>query len=274
MFEDLPDSARRMTDQNFPSYPPLKSKLRCLDIFAGAGGLSLGLHQSGVSTTNWAIEVNPSAAQAYQLNNPDCTVFSEDCNKILSLARSGVSHTEQGQKVPMRGEVDLLCGGPPCQGFSSMNSNKEGEKSQKNNNLVFSYLSFCDYYRPRFFILENVMEFAKELILKKCLAALVKMGYQCSFAVLQAGQFGVPQKRRRLIILAAAPGEKLPPYPEPKHVFFHSEAPLSVRIGEVLYEANTIWKNSAPYRTITNLDAIRDLPRIDNDHDQLEMSYQ
>ena len=100
------------------------------------------------------------------------------------------------------------------------------------------------------------------------------MSTQCSFSVLQAGQFGVPQKRRRLIILAAAPGEKLPPYPEPKHVFFHSEAPLSVRIDDVLYEANTRWKNSAPYRTITNLDAIRDLPEIDKDHDQLEMSYQ
>ena len=140
MFEDLPDSARRMTDQNFPSYPPLKSKLRCLDIFAGAGGLSLGLHQSGVSTTNWAIEVNPSAAQAYQLNNPGCTVFSEDCNKILSLARSGVSHTEQGQKVPMRGEVDLLCGGPPCQGFSGANRFKEEVTEELQPSLLLPQL--------------------------------------------------------------------------------------------------------------------------------------
>ena len=113
MFVDLPDSARRMTDRNFPSYPAMKTKLRCLDIFAGAGGLSLGLHQSGVSTTNWAIEVNPSAAQAYQLNNPDCTVFSEDCNKILSLATSGVSHTEQDQKVPMGGRWTCCVGARP-----------------------------------------------------------------------------------------------------------------------------------------------------------------
>ena len=155
-----------------------------------------------------------------------------------------------------------------------MNSNKEGEKSQKNNNLVFSYLSFCDFYRPRFFILENVQEFAKDLILKKCLAALVEMGYQCSFSVMQAGQFGVAQSRRRLIILAAAPGEKLPRYPEPKHVFFPSRTPQHVRIDGVLYEANTNWKDSAPYRTVKNEDAIRDLPRIDNDHDQLEMSYE
>ena len=275
MFEELPDLARSMTDSRFPRYPPMKTseRLRGLDIFAGAGGLSLGLHQSGVSRTDWAIEADLSAAAAYQLNNPDCTVFSEDCNHILSLAMEEVKHTELGQKVPMKGEVDLLCGGPPCQGFSIMNSNKEGEKSQNNNNLVYSYLSFCDFYRPRFFILENVQEFAKGWILKKCLSGLVEMGYQCSFSVMQAGQFGVPQSRRRLIILAAAPGEKLPLYPEPQHVFFPSASPQPVRIDGVLYEANTGWKDSAPYRTVSLLDAIRDLPRIDNDHDQLEMNY-
>ena len=70
--------------------------------------------------------------------------------------------------------------------------------------------------------MENVKNFAyynKGMELKLCLRTLVKMGYQCTFAVLQAGQYGVPQNRRRVIILAALPGEKLPLYPEPSHVF-------------------------------------------------------
>ena len=104
--------------------------------------------------------------------------------------------------------------------------------------MVYSYLSFCDFYRPRFFILENVQDFANKLILKKCLSTLVKMGYQCSFSVMQAGQFGVAQSRRRLIILAAAPGEKLPLYPEPKHVFLPSHSSQKVNIDGVDYEAN------------------------------------
>ena len=65
----------------------------------------------------------------------------------------------------------------------------------------------------------------------------------------------------------------MPRYPEPKHVLFMSDAPQSVRIDGTLYEANTRWKSSAPYRTVINLDGMRDLPRVDNDHDQLEMSY-
>ena len=76
--------------------------------------------------------------------------------------------------------------------------------------------------RPRFFILENVRNFAsykKSMVLKLCMRTLVKMGYQCTFGILQAGQYGVAQTRRRAILLAAAPGETLPHYPEPQHVF-------------------------------------------------------
>lgn len=68
------------------------------------------------------------------------------------------------------------------------------------NSLVASYLSFCDYYRPRFFVLENVRNFVSykcNMVLKLTLRVLVKMGYQCTFGILQAGNYGVPQTRRR-----------------------------------------------------------------------------
>ena len=57
------------------------------------------------------------------------------------------------------------------------------------------------------------------MVLKLCMTALIKMGYQCTFAILQAGQYGVAQTRRRAILLAAAPGQQLPLYPEPQHEF-------------------------------------------------------
>ena len=66
------------------------------------------------------------------------------------------------------------------------------------------------YFRPRYFILENVRNFAsfkKSMVLILCMRALVKMCYQCTFGIIQAGQFGVAQTRRRAILLAAAPGE-------------------------------------------------------------------
>ena len=273
---ECPPSAQRMTNSEFPLHPPVLTKLRGLDIFSGCGGLSEGLHQSGVVTSKWSIEKDEQAAKAYQLNNPDCVVFCEDCNMVLSHAMKGLAVTDKGQIIPRLGEVDLICGGPPCQGYSAMNSNKESEKSQRNNSQVFTFLSYCDFYRPRFFIFENVMKFAEYeegKLLKKYMSALVQMGYQCTFSVLQAAHYGVPQSRRRLVILAAAPGEKLPLYPEPRHVFYKAELPLSVNIDGDKYESNGQWKNSAPYRTVIMKDAIRDLPRVDNDHNLLDMSY-
>ena len=70
------------------------------------------------------------------------------------------------------------------------------------NSLVASYLSYCDYYRPRFFILENVrnfVSFKKSMVLKLTLSCLLAMGYQCTFGILQAGHYGVPQTRRRCV---------------------------------------------------------------------------
>jgi hypothetical protein len=68
------------------------------------------------------------------------------------------------------------------------------------NSLIVSYLSYCDFYRPRFFILENVRNFVtfkRSMVLKLTLCCLQRMGYQCTFGVLQAGNYGVPQTRRR-----------------------------------------------------------------------------
>lgn len=70
------------------------------------------------------------------------------------------------------------------------------------------------------------------MILKLTLACLIRMGYQCTFGVLQAGNYGVPQTRRRAIILAAAPGEKLPLFPEPLHVFSSRACQLSIMVED------------------------------------------
>jgi len=250
-------------------------KLRTLDIFAGCGGLSEGLHEVGVADSRWAIEFEPSAAQAYRLNNPGAVVFNADCNNILRMIMQGRETDDSGQRLPRKGEVDLLCGGPPCQGFSGMNRFNSREYSMFKNSLVASYLSYCDYFRPKFFILENVrnfVSFKKCLVLKLIMKTLVKLGYQCEFAVLQAGSYGVPQTRRRAILIAAAPGEILPSYPEPQHVFAAKGLSLSVTIDNKKYQALKKL-DSAPYRTITVRDAMSDLPKIKNGANKLEIGY-
>eukprot|EP00111_Clytia_hemisphaerica_P007316 TCONS_00021299-protein len=258
----------------FPIYQKV-DRLRTLDIFAGCGGLSEGLHQVGVADSRWAVEFEPSAAQAYRLNNPGAVVFNADCNNILKMIMEGRETDDSGQRLPRKGEVDLLCGGPPCQGFSGMNRFNSREYSMFKNSLVVSYLSYCDYFRPRFFILENVrnfVSFKKGMVLKLIMKTLLKMGYQCEFGVLQAGSYGVPQTRRRAILIAAAPGEVLPKYPEPQHVFSPKGLSLSVMIDEKKFQALKRL-HTAPYRTITVRDAMSDLPTIKNGHQKLEISY-
>eukprot|EP00794_Sanderia_malayensis_P016015 gene16015-17632_t len=249
--------------------------LRSLDVFAGCGGLSQGFHQSGIAESCWAIEKEEPAAQAFRLNYPNATVFTDDCNTLLKLVMEGKEQDSNGQRLPQKGDVELLCGGPPCQGFSGMNRFNSREYSQFKNSLVASYLSYCDYYRPRFFVLENVrnfVSFKKNMVLKLTLRCLLKMGYQCTFGILQAGCYGVPQTRRRAIIIAAAPGEVLPCYPEPRHVFSARACQLSVTIDNKKYQAIKC-TDSAPYRTITVRDAMYDLPEIRNGGNKQEMAY-
>ena len=111
------------------------------------------------------------------------------------------------------------------------------------------------------------------MVLKLTLRCLIRMGYQCTFGILQAGNYGVPQTRRRMIILAAAPGQMLPKYPEPTHVFSKRACQLSVLVDNKKYSSNCSWKESAPLRTITVKDAMYDLPEIKNGWNKEEMPY-
>jgi len=99
-------------------------------------------------------------------------------------------------------------------------------------------------------------------VLKSCMLALVKMGYQCTFGILQAGQHGVAQTRRRAILLAAAPGEVLPRYPEPENVFSRVGTQLSVEIDGKRFNPQTRWTSHAPRNTVTVKDIMSDLPEI------------
>ncbi|XP_063841265.1 LOW QUALITY PROTEIN: DNA (cytosine-5)-methyltransferase PliMCI-like [Scylla paramamosain] len=272
----FPDDSEEANFQGFKETPEVKHKLRTMDVFAGVGGLSEGFHQAGVSESKWAIEAFEPAALAYRLNFPNATVFTDDCNSLLRMVMDGNNMNNKGQRLPQKGDVEMLCGGPPCQGFSGMNRFNSRQYSLFKNSLVASYLSYCDYYRPRFFLLENVRNFVSYkcgLVLKLTLRVLVKLGYQCTFGILQAGNYGVSQTRRRAIIFAAAPGEKLPRYPESTHAFFSKQSNLSVVIDAKKYVTNCQWTESAPLRTVTVRDTMSDLPEIPNGHRKEEMSY-
>ena len=116
--------------------------------------------------------------------------------------------------------------------------------------FFLSFLQFCDFYRPKFFIMENVLDFARQsrnsIVLQLCLRSLIKIGYSCSFQILNSGHFGVAQDRKRCILLASAPGYPLPKYPQPLHSFTNKG--LSVSINGIRFDPSIKLSQSAPYR--------------------------
>ncbi|GAX75038.1 hypothetical protein CEUSTIGMA_g2482.t1 [Chlamydomonas eustigma] len=263
-----------------------------MDIFAGCGGLSEGMHQAGVADTKWGVEYEPTAAEAFKKNNPEATVFCNNCNVLLRAAmeKANLSEdcdacddcmdaaarlsAEDRAALPLPGQVEFIMGGPPCQGYSGMNRFNKSNWSLVQNSMVMSFLSYCEFYRPRYFLLENVRNFVshnKSFTFRLTLRTLLEMGYQVRFGVLNAGNYGVPQSRKRTIIWAAAPGEVLPEWPTPTHVFHSPQLTINLP-GGVQYTAvpNQV---GAPLRAVTVRDAIFDLPAIQNGHNQEVMEY-
>ncbi|CAD7705413.1 unnamed protein product [Ostreobium quekettii] len=266
--------------------------LRLMDIFAGCGGLSEGLHKAGVVDTRWAIEYEEPAAEAFKLNHPQAAVFCNNSSTILmrAMTKCGLQGNCVGSEevakdaanlpesvvaqLPAPGEVDFIAGGPPCQGYSGMNRFNKGDWSVTQNSMVMCFLSFADLYRPRFFLLENVRNFIVHngsQTFRLTLRTLLDMGYQVRFGVLNAGNFGVPQSRKRTFIWGAAPGERLPNWPTPMHVFHNPQ--LTIKLpGGINYTA-VPELDGAPLRSVTVRDAIADLPPIENGADRSKIDY-
>ncbi|XP_072988896.1 DNA (cytosine-5)-methyltransferase 1B-like isoform X2 [Typha latifolia] len=272
---------------------PQENRLSTLDIFAGCGGLSEGLQQSGVSFTKWAIEYEQPAGEAFSENHPETLMFIDNCNVILRAimekcgdADDCISTSEAAElaaglnkdkikNLPVPGEVEFINGGPPCQGFSGMNRFNQSTWSKVQCEMILAFLSFAEYFRPRFFLLENVRNFVsfnKGQTFRLTLASLLEMGYQVRFGILEAGAYGVSQSRKRAFIWAAAPGETLPEWPEPMHVFASPELKISMP-GNVHYAAVRSTAGGAPFRSITVRDTIGDLPTVANGASKVTIDY-
>ncbi|KAI9446182.1 S-adenosyl-L-methionine-dependent methyltransferase [Lactarius indigo] len=266
--------------------------LQALELFSGAGGLSIGLEDSGFVETKWAIEYAPSAARTFWYNKQHAKVYNQDCNVLLEHA----IETDNGKKLaplqslddgrplpplPKPGEVDLICGGPPCQGFS--HANRHPRPDDPRNSLVCNMLSFAEFYKPKFFLLENVLgllnhklqinkpgrqegDVVANGIIKFILRALTSLGYQVRFNVLQAGVYGSPQNRRRIIIWGARRGIPLPEFPIPTHYFettqWNVQLDTGLRLEPVTRDPERPHRG-APLRAVTVDDAISDLPKFD-----------
>jgi len=171
-------------------------KLRAVDLFSGCGGLSLGLNGAGFQVIA-AVEIDRKAQETYRLNHPSVRLYGQDIRE-LDPAQILV---DAGLKV---GELDLLAGCPPCQGFSRLRTkNKMTSVNDDRNDLIDDFLRFIEMMMPKTVMLENVPALQKDARFLSVRKKLEKLGYLTVVNVLDAADYSVPQRRKRLIMLAS-----------------------------------------------------------------------
>jgi DNA (cytosine-5)-methyltransferase 1 len=180
-----------------------------VDLFCGAGGMSLGFEQAGFDVVA-AVEVDPVHAAVHKFNFPNCATLCRDISKL-----SG-AEIRQAANIGKR-PVDLVVGGAPCQGFSLI-----GHRALQDprNALVGEFVRIVCELDARYFVFENVKGLTvgrHKAFLEELVSEFEARGYRIAkpWQVLNAAKFGVPQNRERLILLGAKRGLKLPSYPAP-----------------------------------------------------------
>ncbi|MBS3030619.1 MAG: DNA cytosine methyltransferase [Dolichospermum sp. DET50] len=209
-----------------------KNRPIAVDLFAGAGGMTLGFEQAGFDILA-SVEIDPIHCAIHKFNFPFWTIL---CKSVEDITGKEIRNSSQIHNQ----EIDVVFGGPPCQGFSLM-----GKRSfdDPRNSLVFHFIRLVLELKPKFFLMENVKgitvgkhkEFIGEIINK-----FENNGYKINhdYQVLNAANYGVPQNRERLFLLGCRQDVELPNYPE-KMTFPNQKAP-------------TVWE------------ALQDLPAIES----------
>lgn len=170
-------------------YGVFLSKLSAVDIFSGAGGMSIGAIMAGIEPV-LAVEYDIHAAKTYAVNHPKTQVLQRDIKTVIPL--------EYTTKNPF-----IVFGGPPCQGFSIANT-KTRNLENPNNWMFKEYIRFVKDLEPEWFVFENVVgfkSFDKGNFVIEVENELKALGYETNSSVLNAADFGVPQYRNRFFII-------------------------------------------------------------------------
>lgn len=173
----------------------IRSKLECntsIDLFCGAGGMTVGFKDAGIKSIA-GLDFDRSACLTLKINNPEINVICDDITKpevkekIISLARSN--------------NIDMVCGGPPCQGFSHAGKRFVDDPR---NQLFKDYIEIVSQVKPKLVVMENVegmLTFLNGEIYSQIVELFSSLGYKTEGRLLLASEYGVPQKRKRLILI-------------------------------------------------------------------------
>ncbi|KAF3642124.1 DNA (cytosine-5)-methyltransferase CMT2 [Capsicum annuum] len=198
----------------------------------------------------------------------------ENCgDSIKDFVRRG----QQLKILPLPGDVDMICGGPPCQGISGYNRHRNvtDPLSDEKNRQIIIFMDVVEFLRPKYVLMENVsdiLRFDKASLGRYALSRLVHMRYQARLGTMAAGCYGLPQFRLRVFFWGALPSERLPPFPLPSHDVIVKYWPSPE------FERNTVAYDEGQPRDLEEAlvlrDAISDLPAVTWHETREEMPYE
>src|SRR3989338_5930623 len=186
-----------------------ENRLKVVDLFAGAGGFSLGFELAGFDVSG-ALEIDKWAGETFQLNHPNAKVLIKD---ITQLSDSELENTFESP--------DIVLGGPPCQGFSVCVKNA-GDPKNPRNSLFMEFIRAVRVLSPKIVIMENVPNLIEartiqgDLVIDLIVSELTELGYAVKYQIIEAVKYGVPQIRKRLFVI----GSRIPLetyFPKPTH---------------------------------------------------------
>ena len=226
-----------------------RGKLKVFDLFCGAGGLALGLELAGHFKTVAGLDLLPDRISTFHANHPHATVLVGD---IREFPPDQVASVAEG--------VDLVVGGPPCQGFSSIRPFRALTEGDSRNTLVEHFVLAISKIKPRWFLFENVvgvLTHSKGRMLSSLLEGFESCGYTATWRVVNASLYGVPQNRERLVIVGNRAGINFS-WPRPSHRNDYKS--MAGRRVEVIRLDPLFTQNL--WEAVTVIEAIGDLPEI------------
>lgn len=204
---------------------------KAIDLFAGCGGLSEGLRHAAFHVIH-AVEILETARSTYKLNHSSTTVDTD----IRMVNADDILH----KHALLPGELDLLAACPPCQGFSAIRTKNQKAADDERNDLIFEVSRLASTLLPKAILIENVPQIIQDYRFDKFVSILKEKGYAVNYGVLDAQNFSVPQRRKRMILIACRLGNipipqdsrrkitvreaigKLPPSDSDHHIRLHN----------------------------------------------------
>jgi len=211
-------------------------------------------------TTRFGVDILPIALETFKANHPDAETICGDIRKLSCKEVEKITGLRPG-------DVSVIMGGPPCQGFSSIRPFRSTKLDDPRNTLFEQFANFVNYFQPPVLVLENVVGLATHKngrTLDEMVSCFSSLGYDCDWRILNAAHFGVPQKRERLILIGVAKGLPLV-FPQTTHECSGATIGFRDRRKMLVPEELPLFRQDQRLLpAVTVMDAIGDLPVLDS----------